>query len=43
MTIYLAASIIEGAVVSAEPVVSGVQCEGELVEGATLAAEVMGD
>lgn len=43
MTIYLVAAVIEGAVVSVEPVVSGVECEGELVEGAALAAEVMGD
>lgn len=43
MTIYLAAGVIEGATLGVEPVVSGVECEGEIIEGVELAGEVMGD
>lgn len=43
MTIYLAASIIEGATLGVEALVSGVECEGEIIEGVELVAEVMGD
>lgn len=43
VTIYLAAGVVEGVLVSVEPLVSGVECEGELVEGVELAGEVMGD
>jgi hypothetical protein len=43
VTFYLAAEIIEGATLGVEPLVSGVECEGEIIEGVELAGEVMGD
>lgn len=43
MTIYLAAEIIEGATLGVDPVVSGVECAAEIIEGVELAGEVMGD
>jgi hypothetical protein len=43
VTIHLAAAVVEGALVEAEPVVSGVECESSVVEGAELSGEVMAD
>lgn len=43
MTILLAAPVIEGALLGPDSVVSGVECEGELVEGALLDGELIGD
>jgi len=43
MTVELSAAVIEGVVVDAEPVVSGVECEAHVVEGAVLDGEAMGD
>jgi hypothetical protein len=43
VTILLAAALVEGVVVEGEPVVSGVECEASIVEGAELEAEVMAD
>ena len=42
VTVLLAAAVIEGAFVSSE-IVAGVELDDEVLEGASLAAEVMGD
>ena len=43
MTVLLAAPLIEGALLGPEPIVSGVECEADVVEGALLDGELMGD
>jgi hypothetical protein len=41
VTIAISAAVIEGVVVEAEPVVSGVECEAAVIEGAEIAAEAI--
>lgn len=43
MTVLLAAAVVEGVVVEDEPVVSGVECESDVIEGALLSGDVMSE
>lgn len=42
-TLLLTAAVIEGAAVYDEPIVEGVECDAEVVEGVVLAADALGE
>lgn len=43
MTVELSAAIVEGVVVDGEPIVSGVELDGDIIEGALLAGEAISE